>query len=198
MRKLGLLAATCVILFLVTSMTAPYETKYIVAPGDVVKSREIDPNHPQMRITGSVTLEESPSGSDSSTAKRGGGCLIYLPPQATTCTEDSICKRRINVGTVLESDQLGYCASTSNHGHPPPVPKACWYKPEPASCFQSPTADLVVNQPHKFNPISINPPDVPGSISWRVVSCQNLVAGGCANRTLNGFVYRYGTIRKFP
>lgn len=208
MRKVGLLLATCMMFSLTTSMTGPYATKYIVEPGHVVKV-----NNPELRffITGSVTLKESPLGSDSDTANRGGGCLIYLTPGAKACTANTDCTIRLRIEGAFSRVVPGYCASTSHfvpparppHAEPPPMPMACWYKPKPESCVRRPdpthNSPLQENVQLRFDHATpIHPPDVPGPISWRVVSCQNIVDKGCRNDDPNGKVYRFGAIRRFP
>src|SRR5262249_6809601 len=139
MRKVGLLLATIMVPLLTTSMMLPLGTKYIVKPGDVVDAgvNSSDPNHPQQLINGSVTLTESPLGSDAATANTGGGCLIYLQPGAKKCTVDSDCTKSNSNGDTV----VGYCADTGHNPSTGSVPKRCWYKPAPAqeSCVRGKT-----------------------------------------------------------
>ena len=206
MGKAGLLLATCVMLLLATNMTALYGTKFIVEPGDVKKVIDQGTDPPQLRVTGSVTLKESPVGSESRT---GGGCLIYLSPGARACNaDDSECTKPIAVRNsagrwIQVGERLGYCATRSNfavppvppHANPPPRPRACWYQPKPESCVKRPSPDQPLKEDERLEfTAPIDPPGVKGPVLWRVVSCQNLVNLGCKNRTPNGFVYRYGRI----
>jgi hypothetical protein len=182
MRKIGLLFAVSVLFSPIASMTEPPATLYVVEPGDVSLENS-------QLISGSVTLKSSPSGS---TSKTGGGCLIYVSvPQAKSCTSDSEC--RAGGGT-------GYCASfdrsPGQQGR-----KACWTQPAASSCHKSPVAALPLDKKVPFdNGTNPYPSGVQKPIRWRVVSCQNLVAGGCGkpNSTDQDRVYRYGEIKQFP
>lgn len=185
MRKIWLLvAASMLLLLLATGMAQSPATKYIVDPGPVVF--ENDPNHPAgapTMVTGSVMLKRSPDGVDSSKAtyNLGGGCLVYLAQPVQACSDQSPCSN-------------GYCANTTGGT------KACWVQPEPQSCNRHPDPrdPLKENEHLKF----LNPtPKYPNGVSerpvfWRVVSCQNLVLGGCANPDPNGKVYRFGQIKR--
>jgi len=159
----------------------PNALRFIVDPGDVV------PGPSAQLITGSITLKASPSGSSPRT---GGGCLIYTSvPNHTPCTNDSQCQ---NPGIG------GYCANF-DEGQ---AAKVCWHQPQPAqqSCHRSPTEPLPVGRAVPFDhPTSPYPSGVQRPIRWRVVSCQNLVAGGCQNGTTDQErVYRYSVkIKQF-
>lgn len=206
MRKVEFLLAVGAILFVATSMTGPFATKYIVDPGaveDAVPTVGLDIPHqlPNPKfITGSVTLRESEFGSETVSANTGGGCLIYRIPKFRECIGDSWCPP-LGAGSLSSPNTVeGYCAYESDVPElimMGKVKKVCWYKPNPDSCFRSRTDPLPLNEPKKFNQTPIHPPGTNGRIYWRVVSCQNLMVGGCANLTPNGFVYKFGNIRKF-
>jgi hypothetical protein len=216
MRKFGFLVTTCLIFSITTSMALTLPQKFIVDPGVVrLYTQTVGLDSPVQihgpGIIGSVTLIESRFGSDEDSANTGGGCLVYLPPNARKCTKDSGCTIRFvehnadgsTAPTSIARD--GYCAYTTD------IPerimsgqaeKRCWYKPEPEACGRCKGDNncprLEPNQELKTSPTDIHPPGITGRIYWRVVSCQNLKAKGCNHLTIqDGHVYKYGPIRGF-
>ena len=191
MRKVVLLVAASMLLLTTVSMaqqTAPQTAPPTAPPnalGFIVEPGEVAPGPNAQLITGSITLKSSRLGSRSKTATTGGGCLIYtsVPNRTPPCTKDSECQIP-GVG--------GYCANF-DEGQ---AAKVCWHQPEPAqqSCHRSPTKALPLGKPVPFDkPTTPYPSGVQRPIRWRVVSCQNLVDGGCAKKdaTDQDRKYRY-------
>jgi hypothetical protein len=171
MRKVVFLLAISMMLAPAAGMAQQTALRYVVKPGDVV------PGPTAQLITGSVTLTSSPSGNSAMT---GGGCLIYTSvPNHKPC--DSEC-----------ATGGGYCA---NFGPGQQGPMVCWHQPAQVSCHKSPTEPLPVGKTLPFdNPTTPYPGGVQRPIRWRVVTCQNLVPGGCAkpDGTDQDRVRRYG------
>ena len=174
-----LLAAT--IMFVGTVCMA----QYVVEPGHVVQ----EPN--SQLISGSIVFKKTPFGKPGMT---GGGCLIYTPvADPTPCTSNQQC-------TAARAGD--YCAPYNN-GTAQPDAMVCWRQPEQPSCHKSPMTPLEDGKTYPFDQLT-NPYPVGVSrpIKWRVVSCQNLVPGGCAGTspvvgTAPGAALRYGDIKIF-
>jgi len=179
MRKLWMVvAASSLLLLPTTALTQqPPTPLFIIEPGDVVPA----PGANARMITGSVTLTSSTYGDAS---RMGGGCLVYVSlPNAKSCTKDTDCQ-------VGGGD--GYCSDSES-----PAGKVCWHKPDPESCFRSPSQPMDPGR-HEFKPATTPyPSGAQRPILWRVLSCQNVRPLGCKNGPEENRVYRYGKIKPF-
>ena len=166
--RLALVIALC-------SVGATGCQKYIVDPGPA-NLTSIVTNQPI--LYGTYTLRLDANGANS---QRGGACLLYQDSgRVNGC--DGYC-----VG--LKSGWSGYCGPE----------KTCWYRPGPRStyCNMSRDVDLIIgatNQAPKSGYVSALPEQPVGKAGWRVLTCQNIAPGGCAE-TEDGphRVYRWGT-----
>jgi hypothetical protein len=219
MRKMSFLLSTAIVAVAFTSLLAwaPVQspTLWLVDPGDVkVIRKTVDAGgktiqlNPPKSVTGSVKLIPSPYGAESQT---GGGCLIYLPKNSPTCTEDGPrCSRPASatsnsnspvLGETVVRRENGYCAPKSDRtpdtGSRISTERFCWYQPKPESCHKSPSVPLPENIEVRFDsPTPVLPEDADRPVLWRVVSCQNLVPGGCGpNGTPAQKKLRYGKIK---
>jgi hypothetical protein len=182
------LVAACVIYAVVNA--APPAPKYKVVPHDVTKKNP--PDHPARSIGGTFTLVEAPDGDPASSVDAegkpfvtGGACLVYQERRnAMACTTQQQCRDAAPAGGY------GYCDSLTEGS-----PGSCWFKQPSASsgttidgylrddhCIKSgPAKTLIVD---KVNDMPVGPGRPLGNdkkLSWRITTCQGIVAGGCAN-----------------
>lgn len=158
---------------------------YIVEPGAVTRYA---PNNSLVSAT--FTLKLSNAGSTSS-LKTGGACLVYQKG-----TQD-ICPTGDPAQCPELPDTSRYCIGEPNiaQGH---VRRTCWYKPlrsgEETSCNKQPILDMTLNVMNQ-TPLVSTFPATP--VSWRVVTCHNVVPGGCASGKPGESTLRYGPVAQF-
>jgi hypothetical protein len=141
------------------------------------------------QIRGQFELKASPQAQ--SALLTGGACMVRQFYHAKTCTQHSDCDAAAPGGTLH-----GYCANA-----PGAAAKSCWYKPpglDTVMCKKSPVAPLPKKVPLYTPWVAVGERR---PVSWRIVTCQNVVAGGCAK--WNGvqgvdYIQTYGVPRHYP
>ena len=121
------------------------------------------------KISGTFTLNYSVTGYQN--ADSGGGCLVFQHPgEEEKCEVSSDCQDFAFL--PVEDGASGYCADGQQ------MAKSCWYKPGDLSyCAKYPNGLNVGETMHLPSILAKIPPSQSGTISWRVMTCQNLKPG---------------------
>ena len=175
-----------------------------VEPGAVVTGAQMlsPPKALRRPASGSFKLVADPAGAPGRT---GGACLIAL--QGDACTTDADCS--VNAARPSKPGNLGdarlhqgYCVPEVTIA-PSGLPAlgTCWVRPGPQSayCRTSPLEPLAPNEVVRLPVVEGAYPKGARSTSWRVITCQNLKPGGCANAEAVDGVdrqYRYGPAQR--
>ena len=73
------------------------------------------------------------------------------------------------------------------------------YKPvqsgEDVACNKQPVIDLTLDVRHQTPLVAMFPAR---PVTWRVITCQNVVPGGCASGKTGEQIVRYGPVARFP
>ena len=154
--------------------------RYIIHPGDVT------PFGPDAAfVSGAFALNVS-SDPNSGAMKTGGACLAYQSPTQARCPTGDPTQCPERPGTFR------YCIRDANLA-------SCWYKPvrsgEDVACNKQPVIDLTLDVRHQTPLVAMFPAR---PATWRVITCQNVVPGGCASGKTGEQIVRYGPVARFP
>ena len=156
-------------------------------------------------ICGSFTLQSDPDGLG---IKRGGGCLIFQNEIKVSCKSNSACVTRAHPAgyAYCARDKEGPDITTDANKS---EPKFCWYKTyktsgDPCIKYQTNLEKDVVHtaadDPRRVAPW-VPKHSLPDPVRWRMVTCQNMVPGGCSQMGavvgVDKFI-RYGPIWTVP
>ena len=149
--------------------------KVLFQPGELSQTTNEPPA--QSRITGTFALRADAEGSEGKNV--GGACLLFQhinPTHACQTSRDCAPTSINNSGGSpnVPADWYGYC--------PPAASSTCWFRPGPRDAYCNLGLTLALDQTMSLPTAEVHPTRFNGRpVRWRVVTCQNLVAGGCGN-----------------
>ena len=142
-----------------------------IDPGPIVPQGG-GPRGTHARISGSFKLTRDPGGVNS---KSGGGCLVFQPTDDPKPCQDASTCPLLGVGV------WSYCIPGANGS-------SCWVKKAESDCQKFPGGmeeNKIYDLPASSSPEGTDalPLGPSRPVAWRVVTCQNVKPGGCANAT---------------